>query len=165
MSDLKALAETMKGFSDTAGDHHWQAGEALEIRSANNRRQDRVVALGQIDGRIRELEQGVVSLAGVRDMLQAQLAMLCHAIDKNLGVTDFADGTIARRYPNWAADALEATQAQSIAHIEAAALRRLAERTRFSKPRTYAYSCHAWAGLMDDEADQIEAAAQEKNDG
>jgi hypothetical protein len=30
MSDLKALAETMKSWSDTAGDHHWQAGCALE---------------------------------------------------------------------------------------------------------------------------------------
>lgn len=62
-------------------------------------------------------------------------------------------------YANKAADMLKQSQAAAPDNERAAvvqAIHDIAERTRFSKPRTYAYSCHAWAKLMDDEADKIE---------
>lgn len=36
MSDMKLLAQTMREFSDTAGDHHWQAGCAIDQLTAEN---------------------------------------------------------------------------------------------------------------------------------
>lgn len=36
MSDYRLLAETMKEWSDTAGDHHWQAGCAIDRLTAEN---------------------------------------------------------------------------------------------------------------------------------
>jgi hypothetical protein len=126
MSDLKALAETMKSWSDTAGDHHWQAGCALE----------QMVGLHAQVERLR----GVASVvaAGLRPVLPL------YALQLDCAVAE--------------------TPAQSIAHIEAAVLRRVAgellevcvEYRESAEYRVGVLNCQDW---LDGEAERLERDA------
>lgn len=74
MSDIKLLAATMKEWSDTVGDHHWRAGEALEQMA---------LALHQMKKRARDaerkarhLEQQLQVMEQQRNSFQRTLAQL-----------------------------------------------------------------------------------------
>lgn len=178
MSDLKALAETMKSFSDTAGDHHWQAGEALEqmadeIKLLKKHLSLLAESLGAVI-----MNMGIMSndqnLTGPQLLLlgddAAKFAIEQHAQIRRLReyVADLGRHCGMDSLPEMSVRGdllLAETPEQSVAHIEAAALRKyvdkqiVARRLEDARPYALLYGTAKFCELCA-EADRIESAAK-----